>query len=74
MKGHTFSKWEPYLLAAFLFTFITAPLASAEEAETRTVYIKGVAVTGPNDLCGQPIWSMPAPLPATIHGTSVGQF
>lgn len=58
-----------------LSTIFAVPLlAGPQGRQTRTLHVKGVAVTGPNDLCGEPIWFMPAPIPPTLHGTSVGQF
>lgn len=77
MKAHRWSQgYSFFLMAVLLVTAMTtmSPQASAQGIPTRTAHINGVAVTGPNDICGQPIWSMPAPLPPTIHGTSVGQF
>ncbi len=77
MKKHVFSNQVYFFLAvAFFLAAITTVtlLASPQGGGRRTLRVKGVAVTGPNDLCGQPIWFMPAPIAPTLHGTSVGEF
>ena len=40
----------------------------------RTWNIEGIAVTGPNDVCGEPQWVMPAPFPPDTHFTILGEF
>ncbi len=77
MKKHVSSRQIYFPLAiAFVVVAIAAMnvIASPQGRGSRTAHIRGIAVTGPNDLCGEPIWFMPAPIPTTLHGTSVGEF
>lgn len=62
------------LSAAFLVASLGAAATDAQ-ASKEVLKAKGVAVTGPNDRCGQSVFSIPGLIdgPAT-HGTSVGRF
>jgi hypothetical protein len=62
----------PYLLA--IVASVALPLVVlADDAGTRTFHIKGIAVTGPNEVCGQPQWLFLAPLPPTLHGAAIAE-
>ena len=45
-----------------------------DRQNVRTWNIEGIAVTGPNDVCGEPQWVIPAPFPPDAHFTLSGEF
>jgi len=61
---------------AITVSLVVSAVALAASPGTRTFHIAGVPVTGPNEVCGEPQWIIPAPapLPPTFHGAFVGQF
>ena len=50
--------------------------AFANNDGSRHYFEHGIAVTGLNDLCGSPVFSLPAPgsLPPTFHATTLGEY
>jgi hypothetical protein len=47
-----------------------------EGSIVRTFHIKGEAVTGFNEVCGEPVVELPlpSPLPSTFHGAFIGEY
>ena len=59
----------------------TAGLVLSAEAfayhdDSRQFFERGIAVTGINDLCGEPVYSLPVPvgLPPTVRATLLGEY
>ncbi|MGH8628926.1 MAG: hypothetical protein ACREYC_27960, partial [Gammaproteobacteria bacterium] len=50
------------------------PVVLGDDADTRTVRIKGIGSTGVNERCGEPVFSLPPPLPPDFRGALVGEF
>jgi len=70
--------------AGFVLLSVSAPILADEEdrveseveseRNVRTWKIMGTAVTGANDVCGEPQWVMPPPLLPDQHFTLIGKF
>src|SRR5262249_12115720 len=61
-------------LAGVVLLCLTSVNAQAQ-AGTRTFAIQGIPATGLNDLCGEPLFTLPLPPPLdTAHFTFVGAF
>lgn len=63
-----------YTLVTITLGLVLPLIALADDTGTRTFHIEGIATTGPNDVCGEPQWLLPAPLPPDLHGTFVGEY
>lgn len=74
MKMHQLSRSYLFLFFAIVASVALPLTALADDAGTRTFHIKGIAITGANDVCGEPQWLLPAPLQPTLHGTFVGEY
>lgn len=75
MKESLFT-WK-YLVPGLIAIAASAapPVVSlADAAGARTVHIKGINSTGVNELCDEPLFFLPGPLPPTLHGAFVGEF
>lgn len=44
------------------------------EGGVRVWHIKGIPTTGPNDVCGEPVWQLPAPFPPRGRFTFLGEY
>ena len=60
-------------LALALLLALAAVDANAQQ-EVRKLQIECIPATGLNDLCGEPLWKFPPPLPPDLHFTFVGAF
>ena len=63
------------LLLNIVILFLSTT-AFANDDGSRHYFDHGIAVTGLNDLCGSPVFSLPAPgsLPSTFHATTLGEY
>lgn len=62
------------LILAFVMLIVPVIVfASDDDGKVRKWDIKGIAVTGPNDVCGVPQWVIPAPFPPDARFTVIGQ-
>ena len=74
MKGRALQRFSVlFVMTASLGLPVPAP---ADDAGTRTFDIRGEAVTGFNEVCGEPLQALPLPEPLspTFHGAFVGAF
>lgn len=64
------------ILLTYIVVLLLPTTAFATHDGSRQFYGHGVAVTGINDLCGSPVFSLPTPegMPATVHATVLGEY
>ena len=66
-----------YFRCLIIAAALTLPITSiAEHSETRVLHVKGVPVTGFNEVCGEAVQEIPLPPPLspTFHGAFVGEY
>lgn len=66
------------VLASTLLACLLSASSHASDADSeggvRVFHISGIATTGANDLCGEPVWVLPAPFPPRGHFSFVGEY
>jgi len=64
------------VLVAYIAVLLLPTVTFAAHNSSRQFYDRGIAVTGINDLCGSPVFNLPAPegLSPTVHATVLGEY
>ncbi len=60
-------------IVAFATLLVQSLTVLAHGGDDRHTNIKGIPVTGPNDLCGEGVLALPPPLPINFSGRFVGE-
>jgi|CXWL01.1.fsa_nt_gi hypothetical protein len=65
-----------HLLITAALGMVSPFIANADNDRDRSSVIDGIVVTGINELCGAPVFSLPIPpsLPPTAHATNLGEY
>jgi hypothetical protein len=75
-KLFTQAKYLPIKIVYLVASLLVPTASFANHNGSRLFYDRGIAVTGINDLCGSPVFSLPAPegIPPTIHVALLGEY
>lgn len=75
--GESIDKESSVFICLLLALTLTLPInVQAEHSNSRSLYVKGVPVTGFNEVCGEAVQELPLPEPIspTFHGAFVGEY
>ncbi|MEE9355462.1 MAG: hypothetical protein V3U75_07710 [Methylococcaceae bacterium] len=64
------------IMLSNIVLLLLSTTAFANHNDSQQYFERGVAVTGVNDLCGSPVFNLPAPegISPTIHATMLGEY